>query len=269
MSLRFLLALVVATLAACASARTSGTDVDASTDDGSVDLTDAPPEIDAMECARTPCDILTQCGCTNAQTPVCDLDFNQLPVGATKCRANLLDGTETTTCSATNTCAPLHVCVGGRCRKYCDDDDDCAGPGGICLIKLTYGNPPMDIPNAPATCTTDCNPVATTNPTCPTNWACHIYVNDPTPGTAGDESFLTDCAGQGGIGVGGACPNGNSQCNAGLDCINLNPGGLQCHPTCICPGGNCATGTCPSGTGSCRGYTTPVVIAGTTYGACF
>lgn len=271
MSWRFLFALGLALVAACASARSGGSDIDAADDDSGVVDDAGIDAIDAMACARTPCDILSQCGCTNAQAPVCDLDFNQLPVGATTCRANLLNGTETTTCSATNTCGPLHVCVVGRCRKYCDDDNDCAGPGGICLIKLTYGNPPMDIPMAPLTCTTDCNPVTTTNATCPANWACHIYVDDPTPppgGQTGDERYLTDCDSQGGVGVGGACTS-NRSCNAGLDCINLNPGGLQCHPTCVCPGGNCAGGSCPGGTGSCRGYTTPVVINGVTYGACF
>lgn len=255
-------------LAACASANVNG-GADAA-EDAADDLTDAAvAEIDAPACVRTPCDILSQCGCeSNPQTPVCDLDFNQLPVGATKCRANLLDGTETTTCSATNTCGPLHVCVGGRCRKYCDDNDDCAGPGGLCLIELTYGNPAMPIPMAPTTCTTDCNPTAATNATCPASWACHIYVEDPTPGTPGDETFLTDCDAQGGGAVGATC-TGNRSCNAGLDCVTLNPGGNQCRPTCVCPGGNCAAGTCPGGTGSCRGYTMPPVIGGVTYGVCF
>jgi hypothetical protein len=166
----------------------------------------------------------------------------------------------------------LHVCVGGRCRKYCDDEMDCAGPGGVCLIELTYGNPPMMIPMAPKTCTTDCNPTATTNATCPANWACHIYVQDPTPGgMTGDETFLTDCDAPGGGAVGATCAS-NRDCGASRDCVTLNPGGPQCRPTCVCPNGNCAAGMCPGGTGSCRGYTTPVVIGGpggTTYGACF
>lgn len=269
MSWRFRVALIV--FAGCASANTSGTNDGGDDGDGSVDMTDASTDaIDAQVCARTPCDILSQCGCeSNAQTPVCDLDFNQLPVGATKCRANLLDGTETTTCSATNSCGPLHVCVGGRCRKYCDDDNDCAGPGGVCLIDLTYGNPPMNIPMAPKTCTTDCQPQATTNATCPASWACHIYVNDPTPGgTMGDESFLTDCDAPGGGVTGGTCTS-NRSCNPGLDCVTLNPGGNQCRPTCVCPGGNCAAGTCPGGSGTCRAYTSPPVIGGVTYGVCF
>jgi hypothetical protein len=266
MSLRVLLALGLA-LAGCASANVNG-GADADAGDGG-DLTDAAPDIDAMSCARTPCDILSQCGCESASTtPVCDLDFNQLPVGATKCRASTLNGTETTTCMATNTCGPLHVCVGGRCRKYCDDETDCAGPGGLCLIDLTYGNPAMNIPNAPKTCTTDCNPVAATNATCPAGWACHIYVEDPTPGTNGDEVFLTDCNVAGGVAIGAACTS-NASCNPGSDCVTLNPGGNQCRPSCLCPSGNCAAGTCPSGSGSCRAYTNPPIIGGVTYGVCF
>ncbi|KAB2895647.1 MAG: hypothetical protein F9K40_16045 [Kofleriaceae bacterium] len=266
MTLRaFLCSLVV--LAGCASANVNG-GADA-TEDAS-DTTDAAVEIDAAACARTPCDILSQCGCeSNATTPVCDLDFNQLPVGATKCRASTLDGTETSTCSATTTCGPLHVCVGGRCRKYCDDNDDCAGPGGLCLIDLTYGNPPMNIPMAPKTCTTDCNPTAVTNATCPASWACHIYFDDPDSMTMGDERYLTDCEPQGGGGLDAAC-TGNRSCNAGLDCVTFSSGGSRCRPTCICPNGNCAGGSCPMlNSGSCRDYTTAPVIGGVTYGACY
>ncbi|HUQ01057.1 MAG TPA: hypothetical protein VM261_01120 [Kofleriaceae bacterium] len=269
MSLRVLLVLSLV-LAGCASANVNNGADAADDGDGGGEI-DAAPDIDAMACARTPCDILSQCGCeATPQSPVCDLDFNQLPVGATKCRASTLNGTEVTTCSATNTCAAQHVCVGGRCRKYCDDEADCAGPGGICLIDLTYGNPAMTIPNAPKTCTTDCNPVAASNATCPTGWACHIYVEDPTPppGANGDETFLTDCNAPGGVGLGGTC-TGNSSCNPGFDCVTLNPGGNQCRPSCACPGGNCAAGACPGGSGSCRAYTNPPVIGGVTYGVCF
>src|SRR5688500_13844286 len=61
---------------------------------GEVDAADdgaapAPDALDASTCARSPCDILSQCGCEATPTPtVCDLDFQMLATGATKCRAD-------------------------------------------------------------------------------------------------------------------------------------------------------------------------------------
>ena len=258
--------LAVILVVGCASATyvdrdATGDDVIDAHVDAPIDAsTDAP----VSQCSQQPCSILPQCGCTTPAAPVCDLDGASFATGATKCRADAFHGTENTACTMPTTCAAEHVCV-GRCRKYCDSDDDCAGAGGICIIKLTTGNPPMNIPGV-TTCTTDCIPSAIDNSAvCPATWACHIYRE-----SAGQQRYLTDCdpppASGGTVGV--VCTNNNS-CRPGLDCVTLNPGGPQCRPTCICPGGNCAAGTCAAGTGSCRGYTTPVVIGPITYGACF
>lgn len=271
MSSRALAASVIAIVAAaaCAKGNVGGTGVDADQLDG--DSIDAPIDGPVSTCARQPCDILTQCGCeATPNTPVCDLDFANLATGATKCRADNFHGTETTTCTMATTCAADHVCVGGRCRMYCDDDNDCPGAGGLCIIALNASGAP--IPDAPKTCTTDCVPSQTANPTCPTGWACHVYQDNPDGSTMpnGDERYLTDCdapPGTGG-GVGAAC-TGNPSCQPGLDCVTLNPGGNQCRPSCMCPGGNCAAGACTAGSGSCHGFTTPVVIGAVTYGTCF
>ena len=250
-------------LAACARATYEGPDAADEGEDAAVDarLTDAPTDAAGSQCSRQPCSILPQCGCDLPAAPVCDLDFQNLATGATKCRADNFSGTETTVCSMAATCAAEHVCV-GRCRRYCDDDDDCPGPGGLCVIKLTTGNPPMNIPDV-TTCTTDCVPTQLAPATCPATWACHVY-------RAASGAYLTDCEpppASGGT-TGTVCSD-NGDCKAGLDCVNLMPGGPQCRPTCLCPGGNCAAGACAGGTGSCRGYTTPVVIGAQTYGACF
>lgn len=278
MSPRALTSLVVALglVTACASSTYTDPDALGDGDGGGGDdggAIDGPSidAIDAAACARSPCDILSQCGCeATPATPVCDLDFTMLATGATACRANNLDGNETTVCTMTATCGAGHVCVGGRCRRYCDDDLDCPGEGGLCTIELVQGNPAMPIPGAPATCSTDCVPTQATNPTCPATWACHVYLDDPTPGTAGDERYLTDCAAPpaSGGGAGATCTT-NSNCAAGLDCVTLNPGGTQCRPSCLCPGGNCAAGACPGGTGTCRGFNPAVVIGTVTYGTCF
>ena len=162
-----------------------------------------------------------------------------------------------------STCAAEHVCV-GRCRRYCTTDDDCPGAGGLCIIHLTTGNPPTNIPGV-LTCTTDCVPTQTTSAACPASWGCHIYRE-----SGGALRYLTDCApspASGGT-VGATCAS-NNDCRPGLDCVNLSQGGPQCRPSCICPGGNCAAGTCPGGSGSCRAYVEPVTIGPVSYGACF
>lgn len=248
--------------------------------DAAVMEVDAPPQpidaavdgaidaIDASTCVRAPCDIYAQCGCESMPGYVCDLDPDLFATGGTECRQDLLHGTETQACSRNSTCAALHSCIGARCRKYCMTDDDCPGAGGLCVIQPTApGGAP--IPGV-RSCTTDCVPTQTANPTCPSTWACHVYLDDPTPASMGDERWLTDCAPPpaSGGGVGAACTS-HFSCAAGLDCVTLNPGGMQCRPNCMCPGGNCAQGLCAGGSGSCRGFTTPVVIGGVTYGVCF
>ncbi len=257
----------------CAKAQVGGeVDPDATAPevDATSDGTDSGIDgIDAATCARSPCDILTQCGCEATPTPtVCDLDFQNLGTGATKCRADSLGGMESTTCSMTTTCEGGFVCVGGRCARYCDDDLDCPGDGGLCIIDLTQGTPAMPIPGAPSTCTTDCVPSSAANPTCPTTWACHLYQDDPSP-TAGDERYLTNCDPPGAGAVNAVCTS-NLSCQAGFDCINLGgtPANLRCRPNCLCPGGNCAAGLCPAGSGSCRAFTPPIVVGAMTYGTC-
>ena len=260
--------LVVCVAGACASGKAvndAGDD-----DDGDADVTviDAPsaaadatvvgdPDAFFEMCVQSPCDLFPQCGCNAADGEVCDLDFTMLATGATKCRSVIVPGVETSTCTMSTGCAGGHVCVGGRCRRYCIGDDDCPGDGGVCLIQLTQGNPPMDIPNA-ITCTTNCNPVQTVNHGCPAGWGCHVY-NNMGMG-------ITDCTTGGGGGDGATCTT-SSECSPGLDCITIGMN-MTCEPTCVCPNGNCAQGTCPVGTGTCGGFVEPPVIDGVTYGVC-
>ncbi|MBL8623688.1 MAG: hypothetical protein JNK64_20435 [Myxococcales bacterium] len=263
-------ALILVLIAGCASGTVAGADdareADAAAGDpdaaAAIDASTSTPDAatDAAACANTPCDIYSQCGCT-AATPVCDLDPNNLPTGATACRVDQFGGGEATLCTRSTTCLAGHSCVGGRCRTFCQDDATCPGEGGLCILTVTTGS--TTIPGV-TMCTTDCAPPSTTNATCPAGWACHVYSDQAT------SRFLTDCNAPpaSGGGVGAAC-TGNPSCAPGLDCVNLTPGGMQCRPTCLCPGGNCAAGTCAGGTGSCRPFSTPVIIGGAQYGACF
>lgn len=262
-------ALILVLIAGCASGTVAGADGaggdDAPADPDAASAIDAPAPpidaaIDATACANSPCDIYSQCGCTAAM-PVCDLDPNNLATGTTACRIDQFGGGEATLCTRSTTCAAGHSCVGGRCRTFCQDDATCPGEGGLCILTVSTGM--TTIPGV-TMCTTDCTPTSTTNTTCPAGWACHVYFDQ-----AGNR-YLTDCNAPpaSGGGVGAAC-TGNPSCAPGLDCVNLNPGGMQCRPTCMCLGTNCGAGMCAAGTGSCHAYTTPVTIGGVQYGACF
>lgn len=257
---RVVLAVLSIALAACAQATLADHDAGGGGDGSGSQVIDAAPAIDAVDastCARSPCDIYAQCGCTPPQ--VCDLDPTMFATGGTACRDDLLHGDETLACTRSSSCAAGHGCIGGRCRRYCMTDDDCPGAGGLCVIHPTANNQP--IPGV-VNCTTDCLPTMAANPSCPATWACHVYQDQPTM------RYLSDCAPGGTVAVGGVCSTHND-CRPGLDCVSLNPGGNQCRPNCLCPGGNCSAGTCPAGSGSCRGFTTPVVIGANTFGTCF
>jgi hypothetical protein len=262
--------LVLAVVAGCAQATVGGI-ADAGVDGSPVEI-DAPPPVDAIDaptCVRQPCDIYAQCGCEATPGQVCDLDSTMLATGATACREDLLHGTETLACTRNSSCAALHSCIGGRCRKYCEADDDCASPGGLCVIEPTFNGQP--IPGV-RNCSSDCVPTLASNSNCPAGWGCHVYRHDPTPTTpmSGDERWLTDCAAPPATGGGVAAPcTSHNSCQPGLDCVTLNPGGQQCRPSCMCPAGNCAAGSCPVGSGSCRAFNPPVLIGTVTYGTCF
>ncbi|HUH04729.1 MAG TPA: hypothetical protein VML75_22185 [Kofleriaceae bacterium] len=220
---------------------------------------------DASSCPKQPCSLAPQCGCSASQA--CDLKGSELSTGGTECRAVNTAGTETSTCSAPESCAAGYVCLGtpGHCRRWCAGDGDCTGAGALCLLQVTYSG--GDVPGA-VTCSKSCDPVGTVNPTgCPpsdatTRWGCHIFADDPD-GTFGngDERFLTDCttAPLTGGGDGVACTS-NSNCAPGYDCINV--GTNQCKQTCIYGGGVCAVGTCV------RFAEPRPVIGGVEYGVC-
>jgi len=267
---------LAALLAACATA--AGGEVDASTIDvpdaapSTIDArTNGPPDADlspdANNCVTQPCDLYEQCGCTPPQ--VCDLDDENLATGGTACRDVSTPGTDIDTCSAADGCAGGYVCLGnpGQCRRYCEDDDDCPGEGGLCMLNIVFGTPSQDVPGA-VTCTKDCEPTVTAPASCPTGFACHLYYDDPNETVNGDERFLTDCTKQPatGGGDGEACTY-NSDCVAGFDCINVDSV-AQCKQTCACPSvGNCTGGSCD--TGSCMGFSDPrPILGGTEYGVC-
>ncbi|MCE9577466.1 MAG: hypothetical protein K8W52_30235 [Deltaproteobacteria bacterium] len=269
---RLFLFACVAAMVGCASAKTNATSDGAPGADGDT-TADAPPNTpdgspDALVCAKTPCSMVPQCGC--GANMACDLDTSMLATGATACR-NAGIGTEETTCVAAATCTAGYGCIGGHCRKWCTDDTTCTGgSGAICVIQVVFGNPPMNVPGA-TTCSTDCDPTSATPVGCPATWGCNVYYSNPdgVVGNADDKNF-TDCdAVKAGAGGAGATCTTNGDCQATMDCISFTNGTMSCHPTCLCPSGNCAAGTCPSGTGSCHAFTPSAQIGTREYGTCF
>jgi hypothetical protein len=250
-----------------------GIDADPNAPDADPNAPDAnttggDPDANTGSCPTQPCDLVEQCGCPTGEA--CDLNGAELATGGTECRGVNAQGQEASTCSNVEDCASGYVCLGsnpGQCRKYCATDTECTGAGSLCLIQITYGTPSMDVPGA-KTCTKDCDPVDTLNPTgCPTNMGCHIYVDDPdgslgSSGASGDERWLTDCTSAGGGTDGADCSaNGSRDCAAGYDCVNLG-GNSVCKQNCVYPGGTCAVG-------GCTRYSAPrPVVGGIEYGVC-
>jgi hypothetical protein len=280
--------LLALSVAACASAKGGGDGGGIADDGGGIVLTDAAatvdapptplevdaaPSVDASTCPTQPCDMFEQCGCTGGT--VCDLDTSMLDTGGTECRSVITAGTETSTCGSATACAGGYACIGGRCRRWCDEEDDCPGEGGRCVIQIVHDSPPVDVPGA-VVCSASCNPVAAADNGCPATWGCHVYSYDPDDpaNPDGDELYITDCdsAPASGGGTGTTC-TGSDDCAAGLDCISYTPAGggspvTQCRPSCICPGGTCASGTCPGGAGSCLSFDPAITLDGVTYGTC-
>jgi hypothetical protein len=221
---------------------------------------------DANSCGHQPCSLAPQCGCATGSA--CDLDDNNLATGGTVC-VTAGTGNEATTCTGDTACAAGYTCVGApaRCEKWCAGDGDCtSGPGALCIINIVYGSPQMNVPGA-TVCTTDCDPSSKTPAGCPSTWGCHIYSE-----SGGAMRLVTDCDPAGAGGAGASCAtNGSRDCQAGMDCINVTRSGVttpECHPSCICPGNNCAAGSCPVNTGSCQAFSPTVTIGTREYGTC-
>lgn len=207
--------------------------------------------VDANTCPTQPCDLHAQCGCTPPLT--CDLDFTDL-VG-TSCRAVNAPGTETSTCTSFSECAASHVCVGGRCRRYCDMDTDCGQPRGLCAIQLT-DQTSQPIPGA-TTCSSNCNPINSAAGGCPAGMKCGFF-----EGTGMRD--IVDCTTAGTGGIGAVCTT-DATCSANTFCTTYNAL-TRCRKVCnrTTGGSECAT---VAGT-TCIGFGTPLVVGGTEYGIC-
>jgi hypothetical protein len=215
------------------------------------DPTTPPP--DANSCATQPCDLVPQCGCPANQA--CDIDFTDL--NGTACRGIASTGDENDTCTAINQCDAGYVCVGdssGRtCERYCETNADCTAPRGLCAIQLIDQ---QQMPIAGATiCSSNCDPVAASNPLCPTGWGCDLF----TAGTA----EIVDCRVNGTATQGQAC-SATVHCAANFTCVNDSTSDV-CGRICRRPAGT----ECSASPGTtCLGFTDAFVVGGQEYGVC-
>jgi hypothetical protein len=230
--------------------------IDASAIDGSSPIDAMPIDampIDASTCPTVPCDLVEQCGC--AANQACDLDFSDLD--GTACRGIATPGDVNDTCTAINQCDAGFVCVGdgtdNSCKRYCADDADCGSPRGQCVIQLV-DETSTPIPGA-ITCSSNCDPVAATQPLCPTGWSCDLF----TAGTA----EIVDCRVAGAAGQGAAC-SATVACAASFTCVNDGVSDV-CGRLCRRPAGT----ECSASPGTtCFGFTDPFVVGGQEYGVC-
>lgn len=247
---------VMLALAACASG--SGQSHDAPPDPKPP--ADAAP--DTTTCSMQPCDILPQCGCVGVRA--CDVDASD-GMG-TACRSILEPGKETSACSTLDRCDAGYVCLGGAtsgsCKKYCSADSDCGTPRGRCAIDITSGG--MPITGVPPACSSNCNPLATTQPPeCPASYKCGLF----TATHGGAPVKIADCTPAGAGTQGANCKQGTTGnealCARGYLCTSIDAGAnFNCRRIC-----NRTTNTGCTGTQTCVAFN-PAHTIDTEYGVC-
>jgi hypothetical protein len=218
---------------------------------------------DANNCTTQPCTLAPECGCDTSMEETCDIDRTTL--SSNICRHVNTPGRETSTCAAVGDCDIQYTCLGdGACHKFCASNGDCGSPRGQCVIQVVDNNNKA-IPGA-VICSSNCDPLTSAASYCPPNDKCGIF----TATFNGTDHDITDCEAAGAGGQDSSCliagsspPNGDdTKCAAGQMCTTLNNTTFNCRQICKYP-----TGACPIGT-SCIGFSTPLTIAGVTYGVC-
>jgi hypothetical protein len=141
------------------------------------------------------------------------------------------------------------------CGKFCDDDAQCGGPGGICLRTLNDANQDP-IPDV-TICTESCDPA--TSMGCPSVGTSCQFGREQM----GQLRFFTICLASG-AGMQGAACVGNENCAPTFGCFNDGVSDM-CLKYCKVDAPNCPAGT------KCVEITInmdPIVIGSEQYGAC-
>jgi hypothetical protein len=142
---------------------------------------------------QTPCDLLSNTGCTSPQ--VCEIAFQSTSVlWGTQCRA-LGTATVGATCSTTNDCASGLECLStnsvSTCYALCDNTHVCPGGakcntntnmpngGGYCLPPAMCGMPNFNVPCTGPNGSYNCPSGASCNPSAQYPTSCHCDNNNP------------------------------------------------------------------------------------------
>ena len=189
-------------------------------------------------CPQTPCDAVNpQCGCATGAKCAYDAGTSMrgcFPAGmATEGQAcmDLLD-------CATGQCIESNMI--GRCYEFCNNDGDCVGPGGKCVVDLMVGE---------TWCSLNCNPLTSTG--CIAGTACHALAGN---------SIFTDCTASGAGTHNQTCMD-LSDCAPTFTCADAGTGD-RCYQYCLVNNPACPLGR------TCVGFVTPLIIGANEYGAC-
>jgi cysteine-rich repeat protein len=213
---------------------------------------DGGPDCDANcnDIIPVSCTLMPQSGCPANQA--CDIAD---AAGNGACRAITANGTADSLCNTADTaCAAGYTCVEqsatvDTCTKMCHTDGQCNGAGARCVLELIDGTTGEPIPGIEI-CTNACDPVAQSG--CANGLRCIAF--SMTDGDA------TDCTPPGNRQTDQTCSDTN-ECIAGDICVDTGTNSF-CLEYCEVGIDTCA------GSLTCIGFTDPMLIGGTEYGAC-
>ncbi len=209
-------------------------------------------------CAEDPCKLVApQCGC----------DPGLKCTWANDNRSCVADGTAAIgeVCSGAMACAAgghcLTVAPLSLCKKYCDSDDDCSQPGGLCALQVT--NTATNMPYAQKWCSDNCDLVSSVG--------CDAVGSKCELGREqqGMMRWFTLCYPTGAGVQGDPCADGSGQadtrlCAEGYSCTGLD---ANMNPICLKWCNYTSMQGCDLGT-TCSPFSTPVIIGTIQYGAC-
>jgi cysteine-rich repeat protein len=227
-------------------------DVQPETDGDAGDVGDVSDIPEGWDCTATPpgCDLVPQCGCGDGQK--CTL-MGEVP--ACTPSGFLSEGAA---CTADVECAQGTMCVPGigsdvtMCYRFCAGEDDCFGPGSLCVVTVISGG--TTVPGA-TLCSVNCNPVSSSG--CPSGTGCKLWQE-----SGGAHRWLTDCSGAVGTGRGGTPCADDYYCAPGFFCA-IDAGLAECLEFCEYPSGYCDGGY------TCTRFTTPIRVGTVEYGYCY
>lgn len=204
----------------------------------------------APVCGEVPCKLtLPQCGCDAGEA--C-----QFAGGARSCAP---EGDKALSEACADDCVAGHQCLGNSqfdtppiCTKWCETDDDCSGPGALCLFTITGETSKL--------CSINCDPVS--NAGCLAEGTkCEVLREN-----AGAMRWLTYCAGIGAGEQASPCTE-TQECAEGHGCFNVTDANMMTSQMCLRWCDTQSPTSCPAGS-QCGSFTMPIVIGSITYGAC-